>query len=194
MQTDGFVLFDTAVGHCAIAWGRHGITGVQLPEADETATRERMHGRFPGVAETVPPSHVRQAIDKLSAMLRGEPVVPADLSDIELDMSAIAAFHQRVYAVARRMVPGQTMTYGEMARCLGEPGAARAVGQALGHNPFAPIVPCHRILAAGGRAGGFSADGGVRTKLRLLEIEHAQFGAPGLFDDLDSARALRPAQ
>ena len=185
MSTDGFTLFDTAVGHCAIAWGPLGITGVQLPEADAAATRERMHNRFPGVVADEPPSQVRQAIDKLSAMLRGEPVVPADLSDIELDMSTIAPFHQRVYVVARRMVPGQTMTYGEMAQLLGAPGAARAVGQALGHNPFAPIVPCHRILAAGGRPGGFSADGGVLTKLRLLEIEHAQFGSPGLFDALD---------
>ncbi len=185
MSTDGFVLFDTAVGHCAIAWGPLGITGVQLPETDEAATRERMHSRFPGVAESAPPAPVTQAIDKLVAMLSGAPVIPADLSDIELDMSATPPFHQRVYAVARRMVPGETMTYGEMARLLGEPGAARAVGQALGHNPFAPIVPCHRILAADGRAGGFSADGGVRTKLHLLEIEHAQFGAPGLFDSLD---------
>lgn len=185
MSTDGFALFDTAVGHCAIAWGPLGITGVQLPEAHAAATRARMHRRFPGVAEWLPPTSVRQAIDRLTAMLRGEAVVPADLSDIELDMTAIAPFHQRVYAVARRMVPGETMTYAEMARLLEVPGAARAVGQALGHNRFAPIVPCHRILAAGNRAGGFSADGGVLTKLRLLEIEHAQFGEPGLFDALD---------
>lgn len=185
MQNDGFVLFETALGDCAIAWGPHGITGVQLPEADAAATRARMHSRFPGVAESAPPGHVRQAIDKLTAMLGGQPVVPADLSDIALDMSAIAPFHQRVYAVARRMLPGETMGYGDMARMLGAPGAARAVGQALAHNPFAPIVPCHRILAADGRAGGFSAAGGVRTKLRLLEIEHAQFGARGLFDDLE---------
>ncbi|MEO7938373.1 MAG: methylated-DNA--[protein]-cysteine S-methyltransferase, partial [Burkholderiaceae bacterium] len=164
MQTDGFVLFDTALGHCAIAWGPHAITGVQLPEINQAATRSRMRSRFPGATELPPPGHVRRAIDKLTAQLRGEPVVPGDLSDIELDMSDVAPFHQRVYALARRMLPGETMTYGEMARMLGAPDAARAVGQALGHNPFAPIVPCHRILAAGGRSGGFSADGGVRTK------------------------------
>jgi methylated-DNA-[protein]-cysteine S-methyltransferase len=107
---------------------------------------------------------------------------PADLSDIVLDLSGAPAFHQRVYALARRMVPGETMAYGEMASRLGEPGAARAVGQALGHKRFAPVVPCHRILAASGGAGGFSAAGGIRAKLRLLAIECAQFGGPGLFD------------
>ena len=81
------------------------------------------------------------------------------------------------------MRPGETMTYGEMARRLGEPGAARAVGQALGANPFAPVVPCHRILAAHSGGGGFSAPGGVATKLRMLQIEKARFGGPGLFDD-----------
>lgn len=85
-------------------------------------------------------------------------------------------------------MPGETVTYGEIARRLSDPGAARAVGQALGSNPFAPVVPCHRVLAADGRAGGFSANGGVTTKLRLLLIEHARFNGPGLFDDPVDAR------
>ncbi len=183
MPSIGTTLFETPLGHCGIAWGPHGLTGVQLPENDEAATRARMTSRFPQVPERAPPAPVRQAIERIIALLGGRPTPPADLSDIPLDMSGVPPFHQRVYALARRMAPGETMTYREMARLLGEPGAARAVGQALGHNPFAPVVPCHRILAAGGRSGGFSAGGGARTKLRLLEIEGAQFGTgPGLFD------------
>ena len=105
------------------------------------------------------------------------------LSDVPLDMSGVPQFNQRVYAVARAIPPGQTLSYGEVAARLGEPGAARAVGQALGSNPFAPVVPCHRILAAGKRSGGFSAGGGVATKLRMLQIEKAELGdGPGLFD------------
>jgi len=179
MSTIGYTLFETAIGHCGIAWGPQGLTGVQLPEVDAAATRDRMAGRFPQAPQCVPPASVQDAIAAIGALLRGE---PADLSGIVLDMGGVPVFHQRVYLLARRMAPGETMTYGDMAQQLGEPGAARAVGQALGHNPFAPVVPCHRILAANGGAGGFSAAGGTRTKLRLLEIEGAQFGGPGLFD------------
>jgi methylated-DNA-[protein]-cysteine S-methyltransferase len=143
-----------------------------------------MESRFPDVPECAPPHEVQHAIDRIIALLQGRPTSPANLSDITLDMTGIAPFHRSVYALARQMAPGETTTYGEMARQLGAPGAARAVGLALGYNPFAPVVPCHRILAADGRSGGFCASGGVRTKLRLLEIEGAQFGgSPGLFDD-----------
>jgi methylated-DNA-[protein]-cysteine S-methyltransferase len=183
MSSTGFTLFDTPLGHCGIAWGPAGLTGVQLPEQHAAATRARMQRRFPQLLECTPSPAVQQVVERIVALLQGRPGEPADLSDIPLDMSGVPPFHQRVYALARQMAPGETMTYGEMARRLGEPGAARAVGQALGHNPFAPVVPCHRILAADGRSGGFSATGGARTKLRLLEIEGARFGGvPGLFD------------
>jgi methylated-DNA-[protein]-cysteine S-methyltransferase len=183
--TQGYALFPTAIGFCGIAWGGRGITGVQLPEQDEAATRARMARRFPSSAEVDAPPHAQQAMDAVTALLRGTPAEPVDLRNIVLDLEAVPPFHQRVYAVARAIPPGTTTTYGELARQLGEPGAARAVGQALGANPFAPVVPCHRILAADGRAGGFSANGGVSTKLRLLEIERATFGGPGLFDALE---------
>ena len=185
MSTTGYALFESPIGPCGIAWGPSGLTGVQLPEHDTAAPRVRMERRFPQAAEGAPPEPVQHALDRLFALLEGRPAAPADLSDLPLDMTGVPPFHQRVYALARQMAPGETMTYGEMARRLGDPGAARAVGQALGHNPFAPVVPCHRILAADGRSGGFSASGGARTKLRLLEIEGAQFGAggPGLFDE-----------
>ena len=190
--TQGYALFPTPVGSCGIAWGARGITGVQLPEQDQTATCARMARRFPSSAEADPPLHVQQAMDAVTALLRGTPDEPVDLRDIVLDLEGVPPFHQRVYAVARGIPPGETMTYGELARQLGEPGAARAVGQALGANPFAPVVPCHRILAADGRAGGFSASGGVSTKLRLLEIEKARIGGPGLFDERPETGPVAP--
>lgn len=174
-----FSLFDTAVGSCGLAWGDAGICGVQLPEADAAQTRARMRQRFPGAAEALPKEEMQAAIGHISAMLRGE---PQQVDALVLDMRGVPAFHQRVYALARAIPPGQTLTYGEVAARLGDPGAARAVGQALGRNPFAPVVPCHRVLAAGDKPGGFSASGGIRTKLRLLIIEGAMRGTPGLFD------------
>lgn len=174
-----FTLFDTAVGACGIAWGDAGICGVQLPEADAAQTRARMRQRFPEAAEAAPDEQVQAAIHGICAMLRGE---AHTFDSLVFDMRGVPAFHQRVYALARAIPPGQTLTYGEVAARLGEPGAARAVGQALGRNPFAPVVPCHRVLAAGDKPGGFSANGGIRTKLRLLIIEGAMRGTPGLFD------------
>jgi methylated-DNA-[protein]-cysteine S-methyltransferase len=130
--THAYALFPTPLGHCAMAWGTHGLTGVQLPEQDEAATRARMTQRFPHCHEGLAPPLVQAAMDAVVALLSGTPHTPADLGDIVLDMTGIPPFHQRVYALARRMVPGETTTYGAMAHQLGEPGAARAVGQALG--------------------------------------------------------------
>lgn len=160
--------FDTGVGRCAIAWSERGVVGVQLPEANEAATHARMQRRFPSNVEATPPPAVQAAIDGIVGLLTGE---ASDLTGVALDLRSVPEFHRAVYEIARRIAPGQTLTYGEIAAQLGDPGAARAVGQALGQNPIPIIVPCHRVLAAGGRAGGFSAPGGVMTKLRLLEIE-----------------------
>ena len=171
MTGHGFTLFDTAIGRCGIAWGERGVAGVQLPEAREIATRARMLERFPQAAEGAPPPAVQQAVEGIVALLRGE---PRDLAGIPLDMNGVPAFHQRVYEIARSIAPGSTLTYGEIAARLGTPGSARAVGQALGRNPFAIVVPCHRVLAAGGKVGGFSANGGIATKLRMLAIEDAR--------------------
>jgi methylated-DNA-[protein]-cysteine S-methyltransferase len=170
MTAAGFALFPTALGACGIAWGGEVIVGVQLPEAGEAQTRARMHKRFPGVAELPPTPQVQAIIARTTALLKG---AKDDLCDVPLDMTGVPPFHQRVYDLARRIPPGRMLTYGEVAAQLGEPGAARAVGQALGHNPFAPIVPCHRVLAAGGKTGGFSANGGATTKMQMLEMEGA---------------------
>ncbi|HSD73613.1 MAG TPA: methylated-DNA--[protein]-cysteine S-methyltransferase, partial [Steroidobacteraceae bacterium] len=171
MKGQGFTLFDTAIGRCGIAWGERGIVGVQLPEARELATRARMLERFPDAEESRPPPVIEAALEEITALLRGE---PRDLTAIPLDMGGVPSFHQRVYEIARSIAPGSTSTYGEIAARLGAPGSARAVGQALGRNPFAIVVPCHRVLAAGGKVGGFSAQGGIATKLRMLSIEDAR--------------------
>lgn len=180
MNARGFTLFDTAIGACAVVWGEGGLLGVMLPEANAAATRARLQRRWGDSRELVPPADVQRSVDRIGRVLCGQ----ADaLLDIELDMVAVPPFNQRVFASARNIRPGTTLTYGQLAAQLGEPNAARAVGQALGANPFPIVVPCHRVLGAGGRAGGFSANGGTRTKLRLLEIEGAPLGgSPGLFD------------
>ena len=169
-MTRGFTTFDTALGPCGIAWGERGIVGVQLPEDSAAETFARLRRRFPDARELAPPPAVQAAIEGIVALLRGE---KCDLSTVELDWGAVPEFNRRVYEVARAIPPGATLTYGELASRLGDPGAARAVGRALGQNEFPIVVPCHRILAAGGKTGGFTARGGVRTKLRLLAIERS---------------------
>jgi methylated-DNA-[protein]-cysteine S-methyltransferase len=191
MTEHGFALFDTDVGPCGIAWGARGVTGVQLPEASEARTRARLVRRYPHAREAPPPAEVRRVIDGIVSLLRGQ---ASDLSAATLDMDGLPEFDRRVYEVARGIAPGATLSYGEIAARLGERGLARDVGQALGRNPLPLIVPCHRVLAAGGKAGGFSANGGVTTKLRLLTIERARTSdAPTLFDgDRAFGFALKP--
>ena len=181
MPAQSFCLFDTAIGHCAIAWSDASIVGLLLPEDDSAQTAPRMQRQFPKAQAGPPLPWVQSVIERIRSLLEGTSI--DSLADVPLDMSNVPLFNQRVYDIARSIAPGQTLSYGEVAAKMGDPGAARAVGQALGHNPFAPIVPCHRVLAAGKRSGGFSAGGGVTTKLRMLQIEGAQLGdGPGLFD------------
>jgi methylated-DNA-[protein]-cysteine S-methyltransferase len=185
MMETSFALFDTAIGSCAIAWGERGLLGVQLPEADATRTRARMRRRFPGARETTPPAQAQRAIDGIVALIGGEAV---DFSGVALDMEQLSAFPRRVYEVVRTIPCGATLTYGEIAKRLGAPAEARDVGEAMGRNPFPIIVPCHRVLAAGGKLGGFSAPGGVATKRRLLAIEGARAtDGPDLFDRMARA-------
>lgn len=171
--TPGFAVFDTALGVCGIAWGPQGLVGVQLPQDDPTLqpALRRMRQRFPELSEAEPNAEVRRAIAAVQALLEG---AQDDLRDIALDMRGLSDFHRRVYELARRIPPGHTRTYGEIAEELGDKTLARAVGQAMGLNPFAPVVPCHRVLAAGNKPGGFSAGGGALTKLRMLDIEGAR--------------------
>ena len=176
----GCALFDTGIGTCGIAWNAHAVIAVQLPEPTAAGTRERMQRWTGPLPEALPPPFVQAAIEGVQALMQG---APCDLHEVPLDMTGVPEFHQRVYTIARRIAPGQLRTYGEVAEELGDKGLSRAVGQALGRNPFAPIVPCHRVVAANGKPGGFSGGGGALTKLRMLAIEGAApGGTPSLFD------------
>lgn len=180
MTTQGFALFDTVIGRCGLAWGDRGLIGVQLPEATPGAAWARLRKRFPDAVEVEPPPEIEVVIDRIRDLLAGG---RDDLANIVLDLEGQSAFHMRVYAIARAIPPGETSTYGEVARAMGEPGAARAVGKALGENPWPIVVPCHRVLGSSGSMGGFSASGGSTTKARLLTIEKAKTSAaPTLFD------------
>jgi methylated-DNA-[protein]-cysteine S-methyltransferase len=163
-----YTIFDTAIGRCGVAWGQSGIVGVQLPEAREIDTRRRLFQLYPEARETRPIPHVEAAIDGIAALLRGE---TADVSGVTLDTGGIHPFDQRVYQFTRRIPRGETMTYDEVAIRLGASGAVRPVTQAISRNPFVVIVPCHRVLEAGGYADKMSPHGGLISKRRLLSIE-----------------------
>jgi methylated-DNA-[protein]-cysteine S-methyltransferase len=169
----GYALFDTAVGQCGIGWTALGIAAVQLPEPTDEQNLARLHHRLPDGHEGTPSPLARRAIDRITALLAEG---TEDLSDIPLDLTGVSPFDQQVYQAARTVLPGCTVTYGAIAKLIGSPGAAREVGRALGRNPFPIIVPCHRVLAAGGRLGGFSANGGVQTKIAMLVTEGSLLG------------------
>jgi methylated-DNA-[protein]-cysteine S-methyltransferase len=175
----GFAVFETAIGPCGIAWSGDTVVGTQLPEADERSTRLRMKKRFPAALETAPPESVTGAMDAIRALLRGE---ACDLSWMNLDMSSVPDLDRKVYEIARAIPAGTTLSYGDIATRLGDKTLSRAVGQALGNNPFAPVVPCHRVLSADGKMHGFSASGGVAMKLRMLRNEGWRENEPTLFD------------
>jgi methylated-DNA-[protein]-cysteine S-methyltransferase len=177
-----FTLFDTAIGRSGIAWGARGVLGLQLPEKNDTATRTRLLRHCPTAdpSET-PPRAIERAISDIIALMRGE---KKTLRAIQLDMIGAPPFNARVWETTRAIPPGQTRTYGEIARAVGDTSAARAVGQALGRNPFAIIVPCHRVVGANDKLVGFSANGGIATKLKMLMIEGWRADEPSLFDEL----------
>ncbi|MEQ8662099.1 MAG: methylated-DNA--[protein]-cysteine S-methyltransferase, partial [Gammaproteobacteria bacterium] len=192
MSNTGFTLFDTAIGPCGMAWNAAGVTGVQLPELTPAATLARLASRFPALAEASPRGPALRARDAMRAHLDGR---QRDLGAIELDFTDVTAFRRKVYSAARRIPAGHTLSYGELATRLGAPQAARAIGQAMGANPYPIIVPCHRVLAAGGRAGGFSAAGGATTKAWILRIEGARdVGFDGFdYDPVAAVAHLRAA-
>ena len=177
----GFTLFETPIGLCGLAWNGRGLIGAQLPETAPGAGWARLRRRYPDAVEaSTPPPAVQGTIERINALLAGG---RDDLIDVALDFDRVAPFNRRVYEIARAIPPGETSTYGQIAKAMGEPGAARAIGKALGENPWPIIVPCHRVLAADGKSGGFSAPGGVETKARMLTIERARTSsAPTLFD------------
>jgi len=186
MSHAGYCLFDTPLGQCGIAWRDNGpsdggpsvvrpaVTLLQLPEVTTERTESRMARASGAPGPSAPPPPIAEIIERLRKHLEGE---AQDLRDIVVDLTGADDFARQVYEAAREIPAGQTRTYGEIARALGQPREAQAVGQALGRNPIALIIPCHRVVAAGGKPGGFSAHGGRATKARLLAVEGAPTAA-----------------
>ncbi len=161
-------LFDTPIGAVGVAWSERGLARLQLPQSSRAATERRLRGRSPDASADDPPPPVKRAIAAIERYLAGEQV---DFSSVVLDLSGVSDLHRRIYEAARRIGWGKTTTYGELARQVGAPAAARAVGQAMARNPVPIVIPCHRVLASGRKIGGFSAFGGAGTKMRLLALE-----------------------
>ncbi len=182
MEHAAYCLFETPLGACGIAWKARETSGAppavtffQLPEATRDLTDRRIAGRSGGRKAPVPPPHIAGIIKRVQKHLRGE---AQDFQDIAVDLDPSGPFARQVYETVRRIPPGRTRSYGELAAEMNRPAAARAVGQALGRNSIPLLIPCHRVLARGGKPGGFSAHGGVETKSKLLEIEGAAIGRP----------------
>ena len=174
-----YALFETAIGWAGIAWGDNGLVGAHLPEPDPEIVRKSFLRRNPGATEAQPPASFDPIIEGVRALMRGEKV---DLSSAPLDIARVPEFNAKVYEITRRIPPGETLTYGQIAVQLGDKLLSQQVGAALGKNPWPIIVPCHRVTAANGKPGGFTARGGVDTKMRLLAIEGAKAAAqPDLF-------------
>jgi methylated-DNA-[protein]-cysteine S-methyltransferase len=174
-----YALFETVIGWAGVAWSDQGLAAVHLPERDLELARRSFLRRFPHLEEAAPTPKVAAVIDDIRDLLAGG---KPDLKDAVIDLARTSAFNAKVYAIARDIPPGETLTYGEIATRLGDKLLARDVGQALGQNPWPIVVPCHRVTAAGGKLGGFSARGGAGTKLKLLAIEGAKAAAqPSLF-------------
>lgn len=161
----GWALFDTAFGRCALAWVEEGLTGLRLPGRDDAATTS---GWPPNQKTDLFPDFVTRTIDGVQQHLAGR---AHDLREVPLMVEGATQFDRRVYEAAREIDPGQICTYGELALSIGDPASARAVGAALGSNPWPIVVPCHRVVATGGKLGGFSAPGGSKMKHALVLLE-----------------------
>ncbi len=171
-----YLIFETAAGFCGIAWSERGIARFQLPTKSAEVTERLLLRRVSGARPHEPPQAVAEAVAAVKRYFEGK---ETDFSGFELDLEGQDGFNERIYAAARKIPWGRTTTYGALAKELGEgPEAARDVGQAMAKNPVALIIPCHRVLAAGGKIGGFSAPGGASTKVRMLELEGVHIGPP----------------
>jgi methylated-DNA-[protein]-cysteine S-methyltransferase len=160
-----YCIFETSLGWAGVVGTADRISGALLPEKSAERVRAHIERRWP---DAQPGLELDWAAERIRGLIDGG---DDDLRDVELEMSAIEPFEQQVYALARTVGPGETTTYGDIARALGDISRSQAVGQALGRNPFAPIIPCHRVVAAGQKLGGFSAPGGRSLKLRMLANE-----------------------
>ncbi|MBC8424636.1 methylated-DNA--[protein]-cysteine S-methyltransferase [bacterium] len=173
--TPAWTIFKTPLGPCGLSWTRRGFDHLVAPEECAVAIRETLEAACPGREETKRPDEaVRVVVERLQKHMGGK---SDDLRDVKLDLSGFSSFGARVARALRRVPPGEVLTYGDLAKKAGAPGAARAVGRVMAANPLPLLVPCHRVLPAGGGLGGYSAKGGVALKARLLHAEGYVFSA-----------------
>lgn len=168
-------VFDTALGFFALSWSDAGLTRVALAQPTRSQAEQltaRWGTTFYDRDSAALPAFVIDAMARIRLYATGADV---DFTPLPLDFTGIDGFRCAIYRTALKLRQGETTTYGGLADQAGFPTMARETGQALGRNPLPLIVPCHRIVAAGGKIGGFSAPGGVVTKQRLLAHEHAAF-------------------
>lgn len=163
-----FCLVETAIGAFGLGWTRSGICRTALPGASAADAEARMLKSGGSPAE--PWREIALVEERIIAYAEGE---PDDFADVVLDLAGVTEFNRRCYDDIRQLRWGETTTYGAIARRLGDLSLSRAVGAAMGANPVPLIIPCHRVLAANGRSGGFSAPGGVTAKMRMLTLEQA---------------------
>jgi O-6-methylguanine DNA methyltransferase len=182
VKQTAYSIFETPLGACGIAWkksdssdGQPVVTFFQLPEATKKLTERRIAGITNGRRASAPPPRIAGIIKRVQKHLRGD---VQDFGDVAVDLDGLGPFARQVYKVCRDIPAGRTLSYGELAKAMKRPAAARAVGQALGRNPVPLIIPCHRVLASGNKPGGFSAYGGFATKAKILTIEGVTIGPP----------------
>ncbi len=174
--TEHYHVFETAMGFCAIAWSDAGVARFQLPTKTAEATERLMRRRASGAEPSAPPEDIAAVVEAAKRYFAGEEI---DFSQVQLDLAGEDAFFAQIYDSLRRVGWGRTTTYGALAKEVGAGReAARYVGEAMAKNPTPLIIPCHRVLAAGGKIGGFSAPGGSRTKTRMLELEGVRLQPP----------------
>lgn len=191
-----YTVFDTEVGRCGIVWRKSAsknatvVIGFQLPEATPRQVETRIMEKWKATRADSVPRRIGDIINRVKLHFKGR---VQDFRDVELELDGVSSFDRRSYQVAREVVAGQTTRYGEIADRAGRTGAARAVGLAMARNPVPLIIPCHRVLAAGKKPGGFSANGGINTKARMLEIEGVTLVRPASIRsqrDLNQTAAL----
>ncbi|MGH6763864.1 MAG: methylated-DNA--[protein]-cysteine S-methyltransferase [Phyllobacterium sp.] len=168
MTPTPYHVFETALGFIGIAWNANGVRRLHLPAESRDATEQHMLSRLREPSPTTPPAPMERIVAMIRQYAQGH---PADFSGVTLDLDGVTPLYRTIYEATRRIGWGETLTYAELAASAGFEGKAWEVGQAMGRNPVTLIIPCHRVLAAGNRIGGFSAPGGTQTKLQMLQLE-----------------------
>jgi methylated-DNA-[protein]-cysteine S-methyltransferase len=165
---DHYCLFETKLGFAGVGWGNEGVVArFRLPDPDRNAAEKQFRGK---TEAQIPPPAIAAVIEQAERYFGGERI---DFTSVELDLNKVDPFRRTIYDRLRRVGFGETVTYGELARRAGAsaPTAAQDVGIAMARNPVPLIIPCHRVLAAGGKLGGFSAPGRTEAKERMLALE-----------------------